>query len=134
MTPLDKHPYPSPVTNSASAGHAVVNRAGDATHAPAGPARTREPSYAAPRHWELHLEGQALVIDLLETGRWQVVYGGFSRTVSDRLCDAIAVATATNSAEPYVRDIARQVAEDIRSALKADAGSQRNNAIVRKTQ
>jgi hypothetical protein len=38
------------------------------------------------------------------------LYGGFSRVVSDRLGDAIAVAVGANLNEPWIGEISAQVA------------------------
>jgi hypothetical protein len=40
-----------------------------------------------------------------------VLYGGFSRAVSDRLEDAIAVAVGANPNEPWIGEISAQVAQ-----------------------
>jgi hypothetical protein len=47
-----------------------------------------------------------------------VLYAGFSRVVSDRLEDAIAVAAAANPNDPWIGEIFRRVART-RATVKA---------------
>jgi hypothetical protein len=58
--------------------------------------------------WRFEVDRVALTVRRLAAGRWEVLYGGFSRVVSDRLADAIAVAAGANPTEPWIGDIARR--------------------------
>jgi hypothetical protein len=68
--------------------------------------------------WRFEVDGVALTVRRLAGGRWEVLYGGFSRAVSDRLEDAIAVAAAANPNEPWIGAIFRRVART-RATVKA---------------
>lgn len=56
------------------------------------------------------VDGIPLTVGHHANGRWEVLYGGFSRVVSDRLGDAIAVAVGANPNEPWIGEISAQVA------------------------
>jgi hypothetical protein len=58
--------------------------------------------------WHFEVDRVALTVKRHATGRWEVLYGGFSRVVSDRLADAIAVAAGANPTEPWIGDIAQR--------------------------
>jgi hypothetical protein len=60
--------------------------------------------------WRFEVNGVALTVRHLAGSRWEVVYGGFSRVVDDRLEDAIAVAAAANPKEPWIGEISSRVA------------------------
>jgi hypothetical protein len=62
------------------------------------------------KRWRFQVDGVALTVRQLTGRRWEVLYGGFSRVVSDRLEDAIAAATAANPNEPWIGQIASHVA------------------------
>jgi hypothetical protein len=62
------------------------------------------------RRWRFEVDGVALTVRHFANSRWEVLYGGFSRVVSDRLEDAIAVAAAASPKEPWIGDIANHVA------------------------
>lgn len=62
------------------------------------------------KRWRFAVDGVALTVGHHANGRWEVVYGGFSRVVSDRLGDAIAVAAGANPNEPWIGEISAQVA------------------------
>lgn len=64
---------------------------------------------AAESTWRFEVDGLAIEITALPTGRWEAVYGGFSKAASDRLEDAIAVAAGANPREPWIRQIAASV-------------------------
>jgi hypothetical protein len=62
------------------------------------------------KRWRFEVDGVALTVGHHANGRWEVLYGGFSRVVSDRLGDAIAVAAGANPNEPWIGEISAQVA------------------------
>jgi hypothetical protein len=62
------------------------------------------------KRWRFAVDGLALTVGHHANGRWEVLYGGFSRVVSDRLGDAIAVAAGANPNEPWIGEISAQVA------------------------
>jgi hypothetical protein len=62
------------------------------------------------RRWRFAVDGITLTVGQHANGRWEAVYGGFSRVVSDRLGDAIAVAAGANPNEPWIGEISAQVA------------------------
>lgn len=51
----------------------------------------------------------ALTVRRLAAGRWEVLYGGFSRVVSDRLADAIAVATGAQAHDSWIVELADRI-------------------------
>jgi hypothetical protein len=61
------------------------------------------------KRWRFEVGGVALTVGQLAGGRWEVLYGGFSRVVSDRLEDAIAGAAAANLKDPWVGEVSRRV-------------------------
>jgi hypothetical protein len=61
--------------------------------------------------WRFEVGGVALTVRQLAGSRWEVLYGGFSRVVSDRLEDAIAVATAADPKQPWIGEISSRVAQ-----------------------
>ena len=69
-------------------------------------------SQAGGRSWQLHVDGVSLLIERLTDGRWNVLYGGYSRASASRLSDAVAIATAANVLEPWVRELAESVEDD----------------------
>jgi hypothetical protein len=62
------------------------------------------------KRWRFAVDGVALTVGQHANGRWEVLYGGFSRVVSDRLGDAIAVAAGANPNEPWIGEISARVA------------------------
>jgi hypothetical protein len=62
------------------------------------------------KRWQFKVNGVALTVSQLASRRWEVLYGGFSRVVSDSLEDAIAVAAAADPAAPWIGEISRRVA------------------------
>jgi hypothetical protein len=62
------------------------------------------------KRWRFEVDGVALTVGQHANGRWEVLYGGFSRVVSDRLGDAVAVAVGANPNEPWIGEISAQVA------------------------
>jgi hypothetical protein len=62
------------------------------------------------QRWRFEFDGVALTVRHHADGRSEVLYGGFSRVVSDRLADAIAVAAGANPNEPWIGEISAQVA------------------------
>ena len=62
------------------------------------------------QRWRFEVDGVALTVGHRANGRCEVLFGGFSRVVSDRLGDAIAVAAGANPNEPWIGEISAQVA------------------------
>jgi hypothetical protein len=62
------------------------------------------------QRWRFEVDGVALTVGHHANGRWEVLYGGFSRVVSHRLRDAIAVAVGADPNEPWIGEISAQVA------------------------
>jgi hypothetical protein len=65
---------------------------------------------ASERRWRFQVDGVELTVRRLAQGRWEVLYGGFCRVVSDRLEDAIAVAPGASPSEPWIGEASRCVA------------------------
>jgi hypothetical protein len=57
------------------------------------------------KRWRFEVDGVALTVGHHANGRWEVLYGGFSRVVSDRLEDAIAVAAGADPNELWIGEI-----------------------------
>jgi hypothetical protein len=66
------------------------------------------------KRWRFEVGGVALTVGQLAGGRWEVLYGGFSRVLSDTLEDAIAGAAAADPKEPWIGEISDRLARDPR--------------------